>query len=140
MSANKAPRRRRLLAPGINLTPLLDVIFNLVFFFLLATTLRRDELQTEVQLPSSETASRGSGEFESVAVDKDGNTYYRGELVTEEELQDALNRLADSGVSQITIRGDEGLELGRLYEIMDLCHRARLRISLLSRPSAEAGP
>ena len=38
----------------VNLTPMLDVIFNLLFFFILATTLRQDYLEIAVDLPSME--------------------------------------------------------------------------------------
>lgn len=38
----------------LNLTPLLDCIFILVFFFLVATTIRDEEAQLEVQIPRAD--------------------------------------------------------------------------------------
>lgn len=120
------PRRRRLLTPGINLTPLLDVIFNLVFFFLLATTLRREEVYTKVSLPSSELQASASGPTTSISLDRDGRIFFQNREYGEDELLQTLIDLGREGLTEITLRGDEEVNFGRFHRLIELCKRAGL--------------
>jgi biopolymer transport protein ExbD len=130
---NRTSRRRRI-ATGINLTSLLDAIFNLVFFFLLATTLRQEEGQARVQLPHSDTAEEVSIDRKAISLDAQGRIFYGETPIQEAELEIELRRLADRGVTEIMIRGDENVGLGRVYGIMDLCRKSGLEaVSLVSQ-------
>lgn len=133
MSRRSRTSRRRRIATGINLTSLLDAIFNLVFFFLLATTLRQEEGQARVQLPHSETAETVTLDRKAISLDAQGRIYYGEQQVSEDELRAQLLQLADEGVREIMIRGDQDVGLGRVYGIMDLCRQSGLEaVSLLA--------
>ena len=119
-------RRRRLLTPGINLTPLLDVIFNLVFFFLLATTLRKEEVHVRVGLPSSELQTLASGPTTSISLDRDGRIFFQNREYGEDELLQTLIDLGSDGLTEVTLRGDEEVNLGRFYRLIELCKLAGL--------------
>lgn len=136
MTALRA-RRRSALPAGVNLTPLLDAMFNLVFFFLLATTLRTEEVQTQVTLPQSARAPEVAPEIPTVSIDQEGRIFFRGRQVVAEELELELIQLASGGETEIMIRGDQDVGLGRVYEIMDLARRAGLKAVSLQ---AEAAP
>lgn len=91
-----ARRRRRYLTDseegGLNLTPLLDVIFNLIFFFVVATTIRTEESFFDLTLP---TARQGDTRTEretipQVTVLAGGELLLDGEPVTAEALPDLL--------------------------------------------------
>lgn len=120
-------RRRRILGPGINLTPLLDAIFNLVFFFLLATTLRTEELATEVKLPSSESSTALGEQKVTVTLLADGTISYEGKVVSVAELEEKVRELAAEGVTEVMIRGDKEAALGAVFTIIDLCKAAGLK-------------
>lgn len=133
MSRRGRTSRRRRIATGINLTSLLDAIFNLVFFFLLATTLRQEEGQARVQLPHSETAETVTLDRKAVTLDAQGRIFYGEQQVGEAELEAQLLQLADQGVKEIMIRGDADVGLGRVYAVMDLCRKSGLEaVSLLA--------
>lgn len=129
-----APRRRRLLAPGLNLTPLLDAILNLVFFFLLATQLRTNDAALKVNLPAAETASEttSSDETPTVTVDSEGKIHYKGGELGEEELELRVIQLVKEGRTEMNIRGDESANFGRIIRVMDICKRAGLREVLIN--------
>ena len=58
-------RRRSMLegpAGNLNLTPLLDIIFNLIFFFVLATTIRDQAEERQIEICLDEWSS---GEHEA---------------------------------------------------------------------------
>lgn len=125
-------RRRHTLTPGINLTPMLDAIFNLVFFFLLATTLREDEFQTEISLPESDTAVQTAGADRTITLDADGIIYFGGRAMVAEELELELANLARGGQTSIAIRCDTKLDFGLAYSVMDICVRSGIEVSLVA--------
>jgi biopolymer transport protein ExbD len=123
-----AGRRRRLLAPGINLTPLLDAILNLTFFFLVATTLRRNESALEVALPAAETARTTEGSsLPSITLDAAGRLHYDDRSWSLNDLETELRSLPAQGIYEVDIRGDEEVDFGRVVELTDACKRAGLR-------------
>lgn len=133
MSLKRARSRRRRIATDINLTSLLDAILNLVFFFLLATTIRHEESQARVQLPKSSTATPASEDTKSISLDAQGRIFYGEEQVEDAELESRLRALAAEGVREVMIRGDANVGLGRVYAVMDICRRSGLEaISLIS--------
>lgn len=124
----RRPRRRRLLAPGINLTPLLDAILNLTFFFLVATTIRKEEAAVNIALPESQTAAAVPGAARpSISIDGAGEILYEGRRLEEAELELTLRGLAAKGRTEIDIRGDEQADYGRVFRLMDLCRKAGLK-------------
>lgn len=126
MSLRSPHRKRFRLQPGINLTPLLDVIFNLLFFFILATTIRTEEEQMEVRLPASESSVETPRERDVpvVTIDRQGQIHFKGRRVVESELQLELNYLARRGVTRVYVRGDREADWGRIVGLMDLCRQA----------------
>lgn len=132
-------RRRHTLTPGINLTPMLDAIFNLVFFFLLATTLRKDEFATEISLPESDTAVQAAGADQTITIDADGKIYFGGRSMVAEELELELTNLARGGRTSVSIRCDKELDFGLAYAVMDICARNGIEVSLMAdrAPSAD---
>lgn len=132
-------RRRRRLESGVNLTPLLDATLNLLFFFLLVTTLRKEEYKTEIKLPSSEFATKAEGETQSISLDADGNIFFQGREMVAEELELTLMQLAKSGTERVTIRGDRETQLGRFTEIVDICRRAGIKDALMQTQKEPGG-
>ncbi|MCL5271318.1 MAG: biopolymer transporter ExbD, partial [bacterium] len=96
MSRRTARSRKSGLEPGINLTPMLDMIFNLLFFFVLATQIRTNARQMEVQLPEAGSAVAADEKKAPpvVTLDAKGNIYFNERPVVEEELALYLHHLA----------------------------------------------
>lgn len=80
----------------INLTPLLDVIFNLIFFFILATTLRTEETFFDLVLPtvSESPAREAPTEIPEVVVLREGGYALGGQNMDGAELEARLRELA----------------------------------------------
>ena len=47
-------------SPGFNMTPMIDVVFLLIIFFLVSSHLARQEVQTELDLPTARSGQRPS--------------------------------------------------------------------------------
>lgn len=75
---------------GIDLTPVIDVIFMLLIFFIMTTTFSKPVL--DIVLPASETAAdagRKSAEL-VISVKADGTLYYQDRQLTQQELTSVL--------------------------------------------------
>ena len=75
--------------PSVDLTPLIDVIFMLLIFFIMTTTFSRPVL--DIILPSSETAAPSNQRQEQViSIKADGSLHYEGRQIEKAELPSIL--------------------------------------------------
>lgn len=79
--------------PDINLTPLIDVVFLLLIFFMVSTTFKH-EAQLSVELPeaSATPVERQSKLFELV-IDADGKYYIEEKEVVNPDLKSLMNTI-----------------------------------------------
>lgn len=116
---------------GINLTPLLDIIFNLIFFFILATTIREKERYLEVNLPSASTAQQRTADEElpEVAITASGDIYLNGAPITPGELETQLAaRVARDGIREVVLSTDAEVSFQRFTDITDICRAAGIQV------------
>jgi biopolymer transport protein ExbD len=129
---------------SMNLTPLLDVIFNLIFFFILATTIREAKSFLEVQLPSSSEAAQREAETATLIITvTDENKIYLGEQqITAKNLEAELKEKHATDVKEIIIRGDAKAYNQTIVDVLDACARAghyAVSIEVKSREAIEKG-
>ncbi len=92
---NLRPRRGQ--APDINLTPLLDVVFLLLIFFMVSTTFKdKDEARLRIQLPQAEGDAVPAPEPEHIriVIDQSGRFFVDDRAVVDQQprtLVQALN-------------------------------------------------
>ena len=60
--------------PAINITPLIDVMFLLIIFFMVSSTFR-EQLGIDISLPLAETATEQERSPYEIAVRADGTLY-----------------------------------------------------------------
>ena len=108
----------------LELTPLIDVVFLLLIFFMVSTTFVNEPSAMEVDLPTSASSDViAEGEDVSIGLSVDGRISVDGKGVTMDELSAELRRIAgDDPSTQIVLRGDKGLEYQRLVDVMSLAH------------------
>jgi biopolymer transport protein ExbD len=94
----------------INLTPLIDMVFLLLIFFLVATTFAQDERDQRVSLPVTSSPKPLSAPPRQVIINilADGSTKVGAKDYSREELAKLLERVArDDPDRTILIRADE---------------------------------
>ena len=79
---------------ALSLTPLIDVVFLLLVFFLVATRFAQEDRELEVELPTASEARPLTEEPKElfVNIDKDGNYFVSGQRLAASEVEVALHR------------------------------------------------
>lgn len=113
---------------GINLTPMIDVVFLLLIFFLVATTFAREEVEMNLKLPPSRSGVAGkSGHVLTVNVLADGRITVDGRDVSMEALRQRLQAEADRNKDQaVLIRSDARGIVGTSLQVLDAVRLAKL--------------
>ncbi|MGM0702124.1 MAG: ExbD/TolR family protein [Pseudomonadota bacterium] len=120
-------RRRRLGANSdesseVNLTPMLDVVFIMLIFFIVTTSFIK-ESGVEIDRPESNAASPRPDAQVMVAITPEGAVWVDGEAVDAHRVG---GRVADlvSGDGGVVIQADREATTGLLIEVMDRIREA----------------
>ena len=95
---------------GISLTSMLDVVFNLLVFFLVATTMAQEEREIGVQLPGTSSFRPLSAPPQQLVVNvkDDGSTIVSGKTYDAPGLSQLLTKTAKEEPDRVVlIRADE---------------------------------
>lgn len=114
----------------LNLTPLLDVIFILIFFFLLATTLREQKERLEINLPKSSQkgATTPQQEMIFIQVTRENEIFFEDAKVTVEELTERLRSQTEGKKgTEVVLRGDAKAYTQTIVDVLDACADAGLK-------------
>lgn len=115
---------------ALSLTPLIDVVFLLLIFFLVATRFEQEERDMDVRLPQASQAQPTifSGEDIYVTVTPAGEYFVNGKKESARSLEAMLRDAYQSnpGRQRVTIRADQDSRTGRLVAVMDACNRANI--------------
>lgn len=134
----KKRRKRDESESDVSMTPMIDVVFQLLIYFLVTFTTPDVMAHLDISRPapdSSQTESRTSPKMIRVNVYEEGFSL-NGRSVTHPELAYTLNRLASFSTSQtvlITCAG--GSNHSKLIDVLDVC--AESGLSQLSVVSAD---
>ena len=108
---------------GPDLTPLIDMVFLLLIFFLLTSFMVRPSIP--VALPETETAELHEKPEVSITIKKDGTLLLNGEPVAEEKLLRSIRTIyIFQRTKEIVIQSDKDVPFGRVVEVMDISKRA----------------
>ena len=105
---NLKPQRQD--EPEVSLTPLIDVVFLLLIFFMVSTTFRK-ESELEIVLPqASQEPVAQQGEQIIIAIDAQGRYAVNDQLLPDQQRQALINALEQAAGSRrqlpIVIRAD----------------------------------
>ena len=109
--------------PGFQITPMLDVVFLLLCFFVTASVFSQWENEIDIQLPTADAATapddRLPGEI-IVNVSKDGEASVNGRVVSVEELGVKFRILAQSFPGHpVVLRVDRDARYESLVAVLD---------------------
>ena len=109
---------------SIELTPLIDMVFLLLIFFLVATTFRQEEREMQIALPFASSSAPISTMMREliVNVDVEGAIIVGGRPTDEEGLGQLISEaVAVNPDQKVTVRGDRGTAYANIVRVLDIC-------------------
>ena len=116
---------------SLSLTPLIDVVFLLLIFFLVATRFAEEEREMDVVLPEASEARPLIAEPKQlfVNVDREGRYFVSGAELDARQLEQALYQAWTNNPTrqEVIIRGDKRAAWQHIALAMNLCNKANIR-------------
>ena len=106
----------------IDLAPLIDVIFQLLIFFMLSSSFTFQS-GINVKLPKAVTSDVIKEENLIVTITSENVAYLNEKVITLKELGDSLKKEADKQ-RPLLIKADRRASVGRVVDVWDLCRNA----------------
>ena len=136
--AFNSPQHKR--RPAVNVTPLIDVMFLLLIFFMVSSTFRED-LAIDITLPKAESAASQDVTAKEIVVDRAGVTYFEGRPISEQELREALGAvLADDPRATLVLRADDRADFGRVLRVIDIARDLHVENLIIPTDPLESSP
>lgn len=109
---------------GIDLTPMLDVVFIMLIFFIVTSSFIR-ESGVEVQRPQADTASAQDKGNILIAVTADGEIWIDKQVVDMRSVRSHVERLRiDQPEGAVVIQADRDARTGLVVQVMDQARQA----------------
>lgn len=116
---------------GINLTPMIDCVFLLLIFFLVATRFEELEREMPIVLPQASEAMPLTLKPKElfVNIDREGHYIVRAQQLSSAELLALFKQAAaaNPGRQTVIIRADKRCVWEHVVEVMNLCNKAQIR-------------
>ena len=109
---------------SIDLTPIIDMVFLLLIFFLVATTFHQTEREMQVALPAATSAGPISATLREIIVnvDAEGRIIVNGRTIDAQELRSLIERaVAGNPQQKVTVRGDRRTAYVNIIRVLDVC-------------------
>ena len=114
----------------IELTPIIDMVFLLLIFFLVATTFHQTEREMQIALPVASSTAPISAMLQEqiVNVDHNGQIIVGGRRIEPDTLRsmvaDAINVNPEQ---KVTVRGDRRAAYANIVTVLDICKGAGIQ-------------
>ncbi|GAA5483234.1 ExbD/TolR family protein [Haloferula sargassicola] len=112
---------------GMQLAPMIDIVFLLLIFFIVTWQFSREEMDLKIAVPTSEEGAdpqRVLGEI-ILNVRTDGTVSVWGQVKTLDQLAGTLAEIAAQHENQpVRIRGDATTQFQEIVKVMDVCQRS----------------
>ena len=116
---------------ALSITPLIDVVFLLLIFFLVATRFSEEERQLELDLPEATEALPAAIQPNEIVIniDAQGQYYIEGKFRQLEQVEQILRRAqTNNPLSQtVVIRADQAADWDFVLTAFNLCKKVGIQ-------------
>lgn len=125
-------RRNKRESLAMDLTPLIDMVFLLLVFFLVTSTFKKDELALLLKLPKTEQGAGSEKKIEQLTIElTNEEVAVNGKKSSLEELPATFESTAKESLINLRVDGD--VKYQRLVKVLDLLQVHKLEnISLIT--------
>lgn len=116
----------------MDLTPLIDMVFLLLVFFLVTSTFKKDELALLLKLPKAQQGAGSEKKLDQLTIELTADEIaVNGKKSTVEELPSVFQKTAKETLVNLRVDGD--VKYTRLVKVLDLLQLNKLEnISLIT--------
>ncbi len=118
MKFRKENGKKSGLGAALDITPIVDTVFNLLIFFALSLSFAATSGGINVKLPKAASAEPVKNEQLTINLTKDDKLYFNDKTTTLDALAEAL-RKNENKESLVIIRADDSVPHGKVVELMD---------------------
>jgi len=112
-------RESKEVVQDLNISPLIDMVFILLIFFMVSTTFVKD-MKLDLDRPSASSSSTASTKAIRLYIDNAGEVYLDGDSVRVWVIQSRLRDLLKSKTQKsVLVVTDENVPSGKLVEVVD---------------------
>ena len=125
---------------SIEMTPMIDMVFLLLIFFLVATKFHQTERELQIALPTASSAGPISATLREliVNVDADGVIIVSGKRIDAEDLRTMVrSAVAANPEQKLTVRGDRSTAYANIVRVLDIAKTNGIQEPYLDTVPAE---
>ena len=123
-------KTRNKITPNFNMSSMTDVVFLLLIFFMIASTLAKNLNTIDVKLPQAKGKSENRENI-SVSIDSKNRFYIDGEFVRKKNIKDELiTKLSKSNKRVIILRSDSRVPIKEIVYLMDIANKNSIKVVL----------
>jgi len=115
---------------SIDLTPIIDMVFMLLIFFLVATTFHQAEREMQIALPAASSAAPVSSLLREIIINvtSEGNIIVSGRTMEPADLRNlVVEAVAANPEQKVTVRGDRAASYAAIVTVLDICKGAGIQ-------------
>lgn len=130
--ARNTPKKAR-----IEIIPMIDTMFFLLVFFMIATLSMASQNSLPVNLPHANGVQTEIQQVHTLTLTKDNKLFYDQEQIASlAEVVERLSRRSKDQQTSVIINADRSAEHGRVIELMDMVRQAGItKIAVAVNPS-----
>jgi biopolymer transport protein ExbD len=126
-------RGRNKINPNFNMSSMTDIVFLLLIFFMLTSTLVTVNA-LDIILPQAQGKTE-SKKSTAVSITKKLNFYIDRKKVNEDEIEQyLLDNLSLDDSPTIVLRAEEGVPIEKAVKVLDIANRNKIKVILAVRP------
>ena len=123
-------KTRNKITPNFNMSSMTDVVFLLLIFFMIASTLAKNLNTIDVKLPQAKGKSENRENI-SVSIDSKNRFYIDGQFVRKKNIKDELiTKLSKSNKRVIILRSDSKVPIEEIVYLMDIANKNSIKVVL----------
>jgi len=127
-------RGRNKIKPEFNMSSMTDIVFLLLIFFMLASTLVSTNA-IDIVLPKASGRTENNQSV-SVSIKKDLTYYIDQKRVGESVLEDRLvSLLSSESKPTIVLRAEKSVPVDNVVKVMDIANRNKFKVILAVKPN-----
>ncbi|MCP4914161.1 MAG: biopolymer transporter ExbD [Oligoflexia bacterium] len=108
----------------IDISPLIDMVFILLIFFMVSTTFVKD-MKLDLERPGASSATPASSKSIRVYIDNENKVFIDGQLTRVWVLQSKVREMMKSGnIESVLVVTDKNVSADKLLEVVDACRLA----------------